>query len=164
MPDNKASGGVGDDEFVYRRVPVSANRYDPSRRDLSPDAFDPHKKSDPDGLSVVRARSEGHPDFLTPEQTAAAGPSAKGYYIAVLRVGDLRQNGIDVVPDPIVEHGKECPAHALIPCINASNRGTQFALDIMVLLAHKHTVEVLGPFGKLADARNGGPGGAVTDS
>jgi hypothetical protein len=105
---------IGDDEYIYRRIPVSAGWYDPAKAPVpSPEAFRPLKQ-DVSGLSAVRAR------FVKTIEDAAKGPSRKGYYVAVLRAGDLRQKGIEVVSRP--EEGN--PGHAEIPGLTYGNRET----------------------------------------
>jgi hypothetical protein len=129
---------IADEELLYRRLPVSMNWYDPaSCPKLSPKGFRPRDDDDV-GLSVVR----GHP-YNTPEE-AAGGPSRKGYYLAVFRVIDLRENGIVVVPKP--EPGIR--GHAEITSINAANRDTEEGRKIIEALAHKLCLRVEGPFVK----------------
>ncbi|REK25883.1 MAG: hypothetical protein DWQ45_08040 [Planctomycetota bacterium] len=133
---------VGDDEFIYRRIPVSTGWYDPAAAEpASPRAFQPHPENDPEGLSVSRAKSEEHPDFPSLGE-ASLGPSRHGYFVAVLRVGDLRQRGIDVVADPLEEN----PGHALIPDLTSGNRNSAGTWELMSILADELTLRVEGPF------------------
>lgn len=129
---------IADDEEVYRRIPCSQNWYDPTTGSLSPLAFDPHKKRDTTGISVYRARFKSIED-------AAVGRPDKSYFVAVLRVGDLRQHGIRIVPRPQVEGGFD-PAHAELPDLNAVNRKTTEAINHQQLLAKKLCLRVEGPF------------------
>jgi hypothetical protein len=68
-------------------------------------AFEP-RRNDTDGLSVYRSL------FVTPSYLSAAGRKPNTYYVASLRVGDLKGLGLSVLPDPSRE---ELPGHALIP-------------------------------------------------
>jgi len=86
-------------------------------------------------LSVTRA------DFVPVEQ-AAQGQSPKGYYVAVLRVGDLRARGIDVVAAPVEGN----PGHAEIPCLTYEGAQGTPCRETMVLLANELTLRVEGPF------------------
>ena len=125
---------VVDDEYIYRRIPASKGWYDPATRTLSPEAFNPIK-TDITGLSVTRAK------FATIEE-AARGKSQSGYYVAVLRVGDLRKHGIDVIHKPLEGN----PGHAEIPGLIYQKETTNQAKEWKVLLAHKLTLRVEGPF------------------
>ncbi len=132
---------IRDEEFLYRKIPVSQGWYDPDATPpISPQAFHP-RPDDNAGLSLDRARSEDHPDFKMVDQ-AGQGQSSKGYYVAVLRAGDLRANGINVVAEPILGN----PGHAMIPDLKYENRQTDRSLEWKVLLAHELTLDVQGPF------------------
>jgi hypothetical protein len=133
---------IGDDEFLYRRVPVTPEWYDPARRELKPDAFNP-RSDDLDGISFDRARSEAHPEFRSIEE-AAKGPSANGYYVAVFQVSELRAAGFTLKADPDEEHAN--PGHALLVDLTYSNRKDEQSKDKMVLLAHRMPLRVEGPF------------------
>ena len=127
---------IGDEEFLYRRLPVSMDWYDPQGCPiLSPKAFRP-RDDDESGLSVVR----GHP-FNTVED-ATRGPSKKGYYVAVLRAGDLRAHGITVAAKPM----PGIAGHAEITSINAVNRDTEEGRAIIEMLAHQLCLRIEGPF------------------
>lgn len=132
---------VADDELVYRRVSASAvpQQYDPSTGGLSDQAFAPHRTMDVSGLSVSRA------DFKSLEQ-AAQGRSGKSYYVAVLRAGDLRQRGIEVVPRPDLPDGQYDPAHAELPDLNAATRKDDVTLERQRMLAEELCLRVEGPF------------------
>jgi hypothetical protein len=82
-----------------------------------------------------------HPEFRTIEQ-AAEGKSARGYYVAVLRVGDLRAAGIDVIGKPVEGN----PGHAELPSLTSANRDTPKAEETMKKLAERLTLRVEGPF------------------
>lgn len=133
------SNAIYDEEFLYRRVP-NCGWYDPDRMELKPDAFRP-RHVDLEGLSIERAVSLSHPEFRTVEQ-AAIGPAKKGYYVAILKVGDLRLHGFTVVPDPLDGN----PGHALLIDLIYSKPRDPRVLEKMVLLAHELVVRVEGPF------------------
>jgi len=114
MATNDGTEPVADDELPYRRIPVSMPWYS-QEQGLSPEAFGPRPESsrEPDltGISVSRAK------YKTVEE-AARGMGKKGYYVAVLRAGDLRKNGIAVEPRPRPDD----PAHAELPDLRTDNR------------------------------------------
>jgi len=112
------------------------NWYDPQSKSLSPHAFSPTQK-DTAGLSVSRAK------YVTMEKASRVRPG-KSYYIAVLRVGDLRAEGIEVTPDPLMAS----PGHALLPNMNYRRRkekSNKF-IEQRQALAKKLTLRVEGPF------------------
>lgn len=129
---------IADDEILYRRISASADPpwLDPVTKEVNANAFAPHKKNDTTGLSVWRAK------YKSKEQ-AAQGP-AKRYYLAELRAGDLRANGIAVVPQPHIQDGYDI-AHAELPDLNASNRKDSRTIERQRILA-KNVLEVVGPF------------------
>ena len=102
MPDE--GDQIDDDEFLHRRISVKSKWYDKLK---SPkpvqEAFKPHPTDDPDGLSLSRAKSSAHPTFLDAETCARGGPSPDGYYIALLRVADLRAYGMNIVTSLLLE-------------------------------------------------------------
>jgi hypothetical protein len=123
---------IADDELLYRRIPVSKGWYD--AHGVSPEAFDP-REDETTGISVYRAKHKSIED-------AAKGMSKKGYYVAVLRVGDLRQHGIQVVLRP------EAPsdlAHAELPDLTCHNRSTPEAEECKLRLTDI-CLRVEGPF------------------
>ena len=135
MPAPDRTEPLADDEYIYRKIPVKPGWYDPSvDPNPSPEAFRP-REGDTTGLSVDRA------EYRTIDQSAQ-GPSTQGYYVAVLRVGDLRANGIEVVPRPEGQN----PGHAEIPGLTYENRKTDQALEWRTRLAHELTLRVEGPF------------------
>lgn len=125
---------VADDDFIYRRIPLSKGWYDPATHTLSPEAFNP-LKFDTTGLSFSLAK-------LTTIEQASQGPSKEGYYVATLRVGDLRKQGMDVVSKPMDGN----PGHAEIPVLNYVNKKSDQVKEWKVLLAHVLTLRVEGPF------------------
>ena len=132
---------VADDELLYRRVSASAvpQQYDPATGRLSDQAFAPHKIMDGTGLSISRAR------FKSLEE-AALGRQGKSYFVAILRAGDLRKRGIEVVPQPNLPNGEYDPAHAELPDLNASNRKDDITLERQRILAQELCLRVEGPF------------------
>jgi len=122
---------ISDDEMLYRRIPKSMNWYHPGEfPEVDDEAFRPNKVNDATGLSVQRARSDSHPEFMSVEE-AASGRSASGYVVALLRVAVLRQRGIEIEPRPIEAN----PGHAEIPRLNTANRNSDDAAALMRLLA-----------------------------
>lgn len=122
---------VADDELLYRRIPVSKGWYD--EKGLSPEAFHP-RPDEETGISVYRAK------YTTLEQ-AGQGRSKKGYWVAVLRAGDLRRHGIRVDPRPEPED----PGHAELPDLTCQNRDATDALEKQMRLAQL-SLRVDGPF------------------
>jgi hypothetical protein len=127
---------VEDDELLYRRVPAAASpqRYDPVKRELSDQAFAPHKLVDITGLSVSRAKYKRI-------EEASGGRPGKSYYVAVLRAGDVRRLGIDVVPRPEPDD----PGHAELPQLNADNYNNSVTLERAGQLS-SICLSVEGPF------------------
>ena len=121
---------IADDELLYRRVP--AMWYDPTLG-LSDNAFSP-RKDDMTGISVSRAK------YKTEEE--AARGFGRCYYLAVMRAGDLRKHGIEIVPRP--EPGD--PGHSELTNLNASNRKATETIERQNLLANKLCLKILGPF------------------
>lgn len=135
MPAPGGTEPVADDELLYRRIPVSQRWYDPQVDPCpSPEAFRP-TPNDATGLSVYRGK------YKTVEE-AARGLEGKSYYVAVLRAGDLRANGIDVVPRP--KEGD--PGHAELPGLTYENRKMDKVLEWKVLLSGQLCLRVEGPF------------------
>jgi len=125
------------ESLCYRRIPVKEKDwYDHNISPApTPSAFQP-RRDDTTGLSVLRAK------YFEDIEKAAQGKSPYGYYVAVLRVGDLRSNGIDVVPKPLENN----PGHAEILGITYQNKNTDQIKEWKNLLAHKLTLRVEGPF------------------
>jgi len=135
MPGADGTEPIDDAEFLYRRVPDSQRWYDPKTHpQLSPEAFRP-QRHDLTGISLYRDRYKAIED-------AAKGREGKRYYVAVLRAGDLRAGGIEVVPRPC----ENDPGHVEIPGLNYEARKTQQVREWKVRLAHNLTLEVRGPF------------------
>lgn len=125
---------IADDETVYRRIPVAAGWFD--GHGVSPSAFSPNE-NDTEGLSVYRA------SFLTAEQVALTGRSSQGYYVAALRVGDIRAAGLSVEDD---DPAGVDPGHAKIAELNARVRRSESVQRWKVHLAKQLVLRVEGPF------------------
>ena len=124
---------VEDEELLYRRIPLQPQWYDPATGWPTPLAFNP-RRDDLTGLSFCRAK------YTTPIE-AARNDRDKQYYIAVLRAGDLREHGLDVVPKPLSND----PGHCEMPVLNYQERKTDRAEEAKLLLARKLCLRVLGP-------------------
>jgi hypothetical protein len=136
MSADNGTERVTDNELLYRRIPVSKGWYN-SETGLSPEAFDP-RDDETTGISVSR-------DKYKSLKEAAKGKSKKGYYVAVLRAGDLSKHGIDVVPRPAPDD----PGHAELPGLTCDNRLTTDGLERKLGLS-KLCIRVEGPFLPLA--------------
>ena len=141
MAESDGTEPIDDDELLYRRIPVSMGWY--SDGTLSPEAFNP-RPDELTGVSIYRAK------YKTLEEVAK-GRGKKGYFVAVLRAGDLRQHGIDVAPRPNTPDGHD-PGHAELPGLTAENRDTDSALERKLALSTL-TLQVQGPF--VATVANG---------
>lgn len=133
MRVNEGTEPVADDELLYRRVPAASGWYSP-QTGLERDAFAPHRTQDVTGISVDRAKYKS-------VMEAGAGRPGKSYYVAVLRAGDVRSQGIEIVPRP--EPGN--PAHAELPALNAANRKSTRTRELQEMLVSL-TLRVEGPF------------------
>ena len=131
MSVNDGTEPVADEELLYRRIPVSTGWY--SSAGLSPEAFDP-RKDEISGLSVYRAKYKNL-------EEVAKGKGKQGYFVAVLRAGDLRKLGIDVDPKP----GLDDPGHAELPGLTCLNRSEPITQERKLLLA-RSALEIRGPF------------------
>ncbi|MDA0838831.1 MAG: hypothetical protein O3B01_15985 [Planctomycetota bacterium] len=127
---------IDDSEVLLRRIPKSANLFDPdSGAGLSPMAFRPNP-NDTTGISLSRQ------SVTAPEKAAAQGREGKDYYIGKVTVGALRAAGLTVVSKPL----EDDPGHVEIPELNYDNRKSDNSLEIQVKLAHELCSEVVGPF------------------
>ena len=125
---------IGDDEILYRRIPASPDWYDPGKDpSISPQAFKPNK-NDETGISIYRSK------YKSAEE--AAKGRGKTYFVAVLRAGDLRKRGIEVLASP----EEDDPGHAHIPCLNYAQRREKKAMESREILAYELTLKVEGPF------------------
>jgi hypothetical protein len=125
---------ITEDEFLYRRIPVSQPWYDATSGRVDADAFRP-TAADQTGLSLGRAK------YLSPEAEAAKGRASKEYRVAVLRAVDLIRAGIIFAPRPLTGD----PGHLEIPTLTYDNRKSDTARGMCLLLA-KAVDHVDGPF------------------
>lgn len=125
---------ITEDEFLYRRIPVSQPWYDATSGRVDADAFRP-TAADQTGLSPGRAK------YLSPEAEAAKGRASKEYRVAVLRAVDLIRAGIILAPRPLTGD----PGHLEIPTLTYDNRKSEVARGICLLLANA-VDRVEGPF------------------
>ncbi|HZZ41782.1 MAG TPA: hypothetical protein VFE58_02495 [Tepidisphaeraceae bacterium] len=144
MPAIKGTDPLSDDELIYRRIPVSQNWYNPNLSPpLSPKAFNPTER-DVTGLSISRAS-------LKTIEEAAKGQPGKSYYVAILRVADLRSAGIRVEPKPLDRGvlGPDHPgdeSHAELPDLTYQNRKEPRVEELKLALAQRLCIEVNGPY------------------
>lgn len=127
---------IGDDEFLYRRIPVSMQWYENGT--LLPEAYAP-RKDEETGISLVRASHKSISE-------AARGPGKKGYYVAMLSVRDVREIALSVKFVPETPSGYDV-SHVQIPELNAGNRRSDICLEFqrkLASLSMKRSVE--GPF------------------
>lgn len=136
MPGHDGTEPVAKDELLYRRIPVSKRWYD--QNGVSPEAFDP-RKNETSGISFFRSKYKSI-------QEVAKGKSEGGYYVAVLRAGDLIREGFEVVPRP----NPKDPGHIELPALTCDNRRAPEAYERRVRLA-KLCVRVEGPFPPTTD-------------
>ena len=136
---SNGADAVDDDELLYRRVPESTDWYDPSTNTLKAEAFQPNRDRDTTGLSLVRAKHKSI-------QEAARGTPGKSYFVAIVRVGDLRQREIGVVSRPILPDGTYDPAHVELPDLRAETRKESITLERQRILANDLCIEVKGPY------------------
>ena len=115
---------IDDDEILYRRIPVSKDWY--VNGVVYGEAFAP-RRDEHSGISLYRER------FRSLNEVAK-GKAPKGYYVASLRVSDLRKAGIIVEPRPDTPEGWDA-AHVEIPGLNAGNRQTNEAEELQSQLA-----------------------------
>ena len=126
---------IADHEILYRRIPAASGFYD-SLVDPNPSplAFRP-TKNDTTGLSLSRA------NYRSLEQ-AGRGREGKQYYVAVLRAGELRRLGMNVVPRPL----EDDPSHCEIADLTFGNRKTMPFAEWQALLAEQLCLRIEGPF------------------
>jgi len=126
---------VADHELLYRRIPAASGFYDP-QVDPNPSslAFRP-TKNDKSGLSLWRA------EYKSIEESGR-GREGKRYFVAVLRAGDLRRLGMEVLPAPL----ENDPGHCEIVELTYDNRKAMPFREWQVLLAEQLCLRVEGPF------------------
>ena len=126
---------VADHEILYRRIPATSGFYDPhGDPNPSPLAFRP-THLDTTGLSLSRAK------YQTLEQ-AGQGREDKQYFVAVLRAGELRRLGMEIVPRPLDDD----PGHCEIAELTFANRKSMPFAEWQALLAEQLCLRVEGPF------------------
>jgi len=126
---------IADDEILYRRIPVSQGWFNPKvDSHPSPEAFKPTQFHDT-GLSLSRSKYKEI-------EEAARGTQGKQYFVAVLRAGDLRAEGIPVEPKPVAGD----PGHAEVPGLTYVDRKTDQSVEWKTLLARKLCLRIEGPF------------------
>lgn len=125
---------IGDEEILYRRVSVNSRWY--SDGVLSSIAFSP-QKHDETGISLFRAK---HKNI----EQAAEGPSSDGYFVARLRVGDVRRCGMTVAYRPHTASGFDA-SHVEIAELNYADRKTSLCIECREQLADL-VLDVPGPF------------------
>ena len=132
---NDGSESIEDHETLFRRIPVTGGFYDPSLdAKPSPMAFRP-TKHDTTGLSIYREK------YKSIEQVAH-GRAGKKYYIAVLKAGDLRQLGMEVIPRPLDnDHG-----HCEIVDLTYANRKVMPYAEWQAILAEQLCLRIEGPY------------------
>jgi hypothetical protein len=130
MTNGSQPGPISDDELLFRRIPKSTGWYAPGQSPLvNLLAFNPTEE-DETGLSMERANSAAHPEFMTVD-AAAQGRSPKGYVVAVLSVQTLRENGIQIVPRTEAAG----PGHVELPDLNYANRRSDAAMEMKRILS-----------------------------
>lgn len=133
------TGGVdpiSDDEVVYRRFPASMREQDPPHR-VSPQAFRPTPEDK--GLSVFRAK------YHRPEDCAPANPGQE-WYLAVLRVKDIREKGMEIVESPETSWPSRI-GHAEIKSLNGKSRKEPRSEEWQFWLAEQlGSDDILGPY------------------
>ncbi|HPM81470.1 MAG TPA: hypothetical protein PLF81_12265 [Candidatus Anammoximicrobium sp.] len=129
---------IADHEILYRRIPAASGFFDPQvDPNPSPLAFRP-TRHDTTGLSLSRAKYKSL-------EEAGCGREGKQYYVAVLRAGELRRLGMDIVPRPL----EDDPGHCEIADLNFGNRKAMPFAEWQSLLAEQLCLRVEGPFPEL---------------
>jgi hypothetical protein len=133
MSPGDGSEPIEDDEILLRRIPIALfdATSDPKP---SAEAFHP-MPYDATGISVSRRK------YISAEEVAR-NPRGKSYYVALLRMTDLRAEGIRVEPRPTADN----PGHAEFPEIRYDNRKSVEVEQWKVALATRVCLGVLGPF------------------
>lgn len=100
---------VKDEECVLRRIPCNEEYYNPALDEpTQPLAFRP-RRDDLTGISVYRSL------FVKPIELVQPVQIDRRYYVAELKVSDIKKLGLTVVPDPQED---EVKGHSLVPQIN----------------------------------------------
>jgi len=133
MVETEGAAPIKPDELLYRRLPVTTRWFDGTN--VSPEAFRP-REYDQNGISIDRAA------YFENIQEAARGQSKGGYYVAVLRAGDLLAQGFVLEPNPLETR----PGHVLVTSLTSADRRSRDGLEKMTLLASELCLRVEGPF------------------
>lgn len=137
---------IGDNEPLYRRIPIANNWYDEKTETLDAEAFLPSRR-DVDGLSISRGKSDAHTEFLSPEQFARIGQCRHGYYVAEVSAGSLKEFGILIKTAPTDDD----PGHCILPQFKYTKPRSKQINDWAEILAVEKTSAVHGPFIPSAD-------------
>lgn len=107
-------------EILLRRIPEAQMSSGVPREPL-PDAFDPHKTNDADGLSVYREKYHS-PAEVAEYRTKGTTPS----WVARIPARAITELGLTLRPDPRGAEGglPARPGHALIVELNSAARKT----------------------------------------
>lgn len=136
--DREGEEPIGDDELIYRRIPVNTGFYNVEAREVSRNAFSPSPR-DTTGVSVSRSK------YSTAEEAAQEGSAGKQYYVAVLNAKEMKDAGIELTPKPDLGDGKFSAAHAELPQLNISRKKDSETQERMEKL-RSLVIRVEGPF------------------
>ena len=108
---------LNSEEILLRAVPNTIGYFKQSmgRWAINPYAFEPHKKRDPDGISLFRA------DFTTPQELANNSRHPCGVRVARLTVRQFGHLNLTIRPDPI---SSELPGHVIVPDLRFAQKRT----------------------------------------
>lgn len=125
---------IEDSEIVFRRIPASMKEwYDSDTGEVSPEAFGP-RKDEATGISFARQKYKSASE-------AGRGRLGKSFYVAFLKVSDMRKAGIRVDSRPLPGD----PGHSELPDLNCNNRKENETIEKQRILASL-VVSVDGPF------------------
>ncbi len=134
MSTEPGSDPIRDDEILFRRL--ARVYYDPEKSDKpSPVGFRPTDE-DLTGLSLSRQK------YISAKDVAEYGSLGKNYYVAAIKVSELRNYGIDVIQKPIAGN----PGHAEVPGLRLENRSTNDAKEWQNMIAENLCFDILGPY------------------
>ncbi len=127
---------IDDSEILYRRIPVSKEWY--QKGIVYAEAFEP-RPEELTGLSLFRKRFKSI-------EAVSRGLAKQGYFVASLKVADIRAAGISVVPRPETSDGWD-DAHVELPELTGNVRGSDSAEEMQSKLAEiAMQLPVEGPF------------------
>ena len=136
----KIADRLEDDEILLRRILDKDEQYKPESQSIFYGAFKPTSIDD-EGISLTRAKSETHPEFLDDQEFGLQGRNPAGYYIAWFRLTDLVAENIVVQPSPEPSD----PGHVHLPDLWYDNRRDTSAIELMRKMASLR-FKVTGPF------------------